>query len=136
MARSRSVARPILEKILPFWETAASNVQVSKVTTGARNASNYTGFAWDMEWTWHLNARFALQKYGFGEFMVLSSLKNRLRSRTRVTTFKFQSALDLKNRLRSRTRVTTLMFKYVLETRLRACIQRAVFRIHELKAKP
>ena len=30
---------------------------------------------------------------------------NRLRSRTRVTTFKFQDALGLKNRLRSRTRV-------------------------------
>ena len=43
--------------------------------------------------------------------MILSSLKNRLRSRTRVATFKFQSALDLKNRLRSRTRVATYMFQ-------------------------
>ena len=67
--------------------------------------------------------------------MVLSSLKNQLRSRTRVTTFKFQSALDLKNRLRSRTRVTNLMIKYALETRLRACIQRAVICIHKLKRK-
>ena len=48
---------------------------------------------------------------------------NRLRSRTRVTTFKFQDALGLKNRLRSRTRVTTLMIKYVLERRLRTCIR-------------
>ena len=48
--------------------------------------------------------------------MVLSSLKNRLRSRTRVTTFKFQSALDLKNRLRSRTLVATLMINSVLKT--------------------
>ena len=56
--------------------------------------------------------------------MVLSSLKNRLRSRTRVTTFKFQNALDLKNRLRSRTRVATLAVTYVMEARLRACIQR------------
>ena len=68
--------------------------------------------------------------------MIRSSLKNRLRSRTHVTTFKFQSALDLANRLRSRTRVATLMIKYVLETRLRACIQRAVFCIHKLNAKP
>ena len=103
------------------------------------------------------NARSTLQKYWFREFMILSSLKNRLRShtrvatfrfqsvldfknrlrsRTRVATFKFQSALDLKNRLRSRTRVTPLMIKYVLETRLRACIQRVVFCIHKLKAKP
>ena len=67
--------------------------------------------------------------------MVLSSLKNRLRSRTRVATFKFQSALDLKNWLCSRTRVTILMIRYVLETRLRACIQRGVFCIHKLKAK-
>ena len=63
------------------------------------------------------------------------SLKNRLRSRTRVTTFEFQSALDLKNRLRSRTRVATLMIKYVLERRLRTCIQRGVFRIHKLNTE-
>ena len=68
--------------------------------------------------------------------MILLSLKNRLRSRTSVIIFKFQSALDLKNWLRSRTLVATLMIKYVLETSLRACIQRAVFCIHKLKAKP
>ena len=60
---------------------------------------------------------------------------NRLRSRTRVATFKFQDALGLKNRLRSRTRVTTLMIKYVLERRLRTCVQRRVFRIHKLKTE-
>ena len=70
------------------------------------------------------------------KFQDALSLKNRLRSRTRVTTFKFQSALNLKNRLRSRTRVTTLMIKYVLERRLRTCIQRVVFRIHKFNAKP
>ena len=59
-----------------------------------------------------------------------------VRSRTRVAAFKFQNALDLQNRLRSRTRVTTLMIKSVLETRLRTCIQRAVFFIHNLNAKP
>ena len=75
-------------------------------------------------------------RYGFREIMIFSSSKNRLRSRTRVTTFKFQNALGLKHRLRFRTRATTLMTKNVLETRLRACIQRAVFCIHELKAKP
>ena len=58
--------------------------------------------------------------------MIFSSLKNRVHSRTRVTTIKFQSALNLKNRLRSRTRVTTSIINYVLEARLRACIQRAV----------
>ena len=42
--------------------------------------------------------------------MILSSLMNRLRSRTRVATFNFQDALGLKNRLRSRTRVTIVMF--------------------------
>ena len=54
--------------------------------------------------------------------MILSSLKNRLRSRTCVTTFKFQSALDLKNRLRSRTRVATYMFQnaFNLKNRLRS----------------
>ena len=36
--------------------------------------------------------------------MISSSLKNRLRSRACVATFKFQNALDLKKRLRSRTR--------------------------------
>ena len=36
-------------------------------------------------------------------------LKNRLRSRTRVATFKFQNALGSKNRPRSRTRVTILI---------------------------
>ena len=35
---------------------------------------------------------------------------NRLRSRTRVATFKFQDALGLKNRLHSRTRVATFNF--------------------------
>ena len=49
----------------------------------------------------------------------------RLRSRTRVTTLKFQSALDLKNRLRSRISVATLTMNYVLEARLRTCIQRS-----------
>ena len=29
-----------------------------------------------MESPWHLKVRFALQKYGFREFMILSSLKN------------------------------------------------------------
>ena len=42
---------------------------------------------------------------------------------------------SLKNRLRSRTRVANVMIKYVLETRLRACIQRAVICIHKLKRK-
>ena len=42
---------------------------------------------------------------------------NRLRSRTRVTTFNFQDALGLKNRLRSRTRVTTFMFQSALSLR-------------------
>ena len=68
------------------------------------------------------------------KFQDALGLKNRFHSRTRVTTFKFQSALDLKNRLRSRTRVTTLMIKYVPERRLRTCIQRGVFRIHKLKS--
>ena len=70
------------------------------------------------------------------KFQNALGLKNRLRSRTRVTTFKFRNALGLKNRLRSRTRVATLMIKYVLETRLRTCIQRAVFCIHKVNAKP
>ena len=69
------------------------------------------------------------------KFQSALDLKNRLRSRTRVTIFKFQSALDLKNWLRSRTRVTTLVVKYVLDRRLRACIQRYVFRIHKLNTE-
>ena len=36
-------------------------------------------------------------------------VNNRFRSRIRVTSFMFQTALSLKNRLRSRTRVTTVM---------------------------
>ena len=64
------------------------------------------------------------------KFQDALGLKNRLRSRTRVTTFKFQSALNLKNRFRSRTRVATLTTNYVLDARSRACIQRGVFRIH------
>ena len=68
------------------------------------------------------------------KFQDALSLKTRLRSRTRVATFKFQSALNLKNRLRSRTCVTTLAIKYVLERRLRTCIQRGGFRIHKLKS--
>ena len=70
------------------------------------------------------------------KFQNALDLKNRLRSRTRVTIFKFQNALGLKNRLRSRTHVTTLMVKYVLERRLRMCIQRVVFHIHKFNPKP
>ena len=76
------------------------------------------------------NVRATLHKHGFRELMILSSLKNWPRSRTRVATFRFQSALGLKNRLRSRTRVANLVIKYVLETRLRECIQRALFCMH------
>ena len=70
------------------------------------------------------------------KFQNALGLKNRLRSRTSVTTFKFQDALGLKTRLRSRTRVATLMITYVLETRLRTCIQRVVICINKLNAKP
>ena len=72
-----------------------------------------------MESPWHLKARSALQKYWFGEFMIFSSSKNRLRSRTLFTTFKFQSALDLKNRLCSCTCVTTFKFQSALELKNR-----------------
>ena len=51
--------------------------------------------------------------------MILSSLKNRLRSCTHVTTFKFQSASDLNNQLRSRTVVTTFMFQSALSLKNR-----------------
>ena len=57
------------------------------------------------------------------KFQDALSLKNRLRSRTFVTIFKFQSALDLKNRLRSRIHVATLTMNYVLEACLHICIQ-------------
>ena len=40
--------------------------------------------------------------------MIFSSLKNRLRSRTHVTSFKFQNALDLKNLLRCLSRVAKI----------------------------
>ena len=59
---------------------------------------------------------------------------NRLRSHTRVTTFKFQDALGLKNRLRSRKGVTTSTINFNMEVRLRACIQRAAFSIHNMEA--
>ena len=45
------------------------------------------------------------------KFQDALSSNNRFRSRTRVTTFKFQSALNLRNRLRSRTRVKTFKFQ-------------------------
>ena len=86
MARSRSVGRPIFEKCFPLAPTPASNVHSLQGCCRAGIACFYNGFAVDMEWTWHPNARFTLQKYGFREFMILSSLKNRLRSRTHVTT--------------------------------------------------
>ena len=41
-------------------------------------------------------------------------VNNRLRSRIRVTSFMFQTALSLKNRFRSRTRVTSFMFRSAL----------------------
>ena len=66
--------------------------------------------------------------------MLQSDLKNRLRSLTRVTTFKFQDALRLKNRHRSRTCVTTSTINYDMEARLRACIQRVAFSMHNMKA--
>ena len=47
---------------------------------------------------------------------------NRLRSRTRVTSFMFQTALSLKNRLRSRTRVTTVMFQSALSLKNRSVL--------------
>ena len=70
--------------------------------------------------------------------MILSSLKNRLRSRTRVTTFKFQSALDLKNRLRSRTRVTTFMFQSALsfKNRLRSRTRVAIPMFDNVASQP
>ena len=79
-----------------------------------------------------LRSRTRVTTFNFQDALIL---KNRLRSRTCVTTFKFQSALDLKNLLRSRTHVTTLMIKYVLEKRLRTCIQRGAFRIHKLNTE-
>ena len=49
------------------------------------------------------------------------SLKNRFRSRTRVATFGFQSALYMKNRLRSRTTVTSFKFQSALSLKNRLC---------------
>ena len=40
--------------------------------------------------------------------MIFSSLKNRVRPRTRVASFKFQSALDLNNWLRCLSHVTKI----------------------------
>ena len=52
-------------------------------------------------------------------------------ARTRVASVVFPRTRGvLKNRFRSRTRVTTLTINYVLDARSRACIQRDVFRIH------
>ena len=130
MARSRSVGRPIFENFLTFCPTPASNVHCLQGCCRAGIVCFYNGFAVDMEWTWHPNARFTLQKYGFREFMILSSLKNRLRSRTRVATFKFQNALGLKNRLRSRTHVTTFKFLNALglKNRLRSRTRVTIFK--------
>ena len=71
-----------------------------------------------------------VKQYGFREFMILSSLKNRLRSRTHVATFKFQNALGLKNRLRSRTHVTTFKFLNALglKNRLRSRTHVTIFK--------
>ena len=48
--------------------------------------------------------------------MIFSSLKNRLRSCTRVASFKFQNALDLKNRLRCLSHVTKIRVSWNHDT--------------------
>ena len=65
-------------------------------------------------------------------FYVIASLKNRLRSRTRVATLRFQSALKLKSRLRSRTHVAILRFQNALSlrNRLRSRTDVATLRLH------
>ena len=76
------------------------------------------------------------------KFQDALGLKNRLHSRTRVTTFKFQSALNLKNRLRSRTRVAIFKFQSALDlkNRLRSRTRVATLMINRvlktLKTKP
>ena len=82
-----------------FWRNVSRSacgsrprVQGCQPCCRSRNDSNFIAFAEDKERSWHLNARLALQKYGFREFMIFSSLKNRLRSRTLVTAVMFQNA--------------------------------------------
>ena len=72
------------------------------------------------------------------KFQDALGLKNRLHSRTRVTTFKFQSALNLKNRLRSRTRVTIFKFQSALDlkNRLRSRTRVATLMINRVLKTP
>jgi len=88
----RLVSRPVFGKMSSFPVPPASNVELVSTMLSCTKRYVYNGFAEDMERTWHLKVRPALQKYGFCECMVHSSLKNWLRSRTHVTTVMFHNA--------------------------------------------
>ena len=128
MARDSRVASPILGFMSCPPGPAASRVQFTKGCCRAAFCRSYKliltilrchGNPMDPN---RLRSRTHVTTFKFQDAL---SLKNRLRSRTCVTTFKFHTALDLKNRLRSHISVATLMMNYVLEVRLRTCIQRA-----------
>ena len=84
--------------------------QVWRIGSVLVHASQVSSFS--MRWIWRICSVVwvTLQTSGFREFTVLLSLKNRLRSRACVTSFKFQNALDLKNRLRRLSHVTKIRF--------------------------
>ena len=80
---------------------------------------------------------YPVRMYHAREHIIMLEVNNRLRSRTRVTSFMFQTALSLKNRLRSRTRVTTVMFRSALslKNRLRSVEGISVSRNDQIRVR-